>query len=61
MYSQGTLTTKICGIEVDEKGITSMYNLKVMSRDYTTKFLEEWYKLIDMGVLPNPKQDSIGN
>ena len=37
---QRTLLTKICGIEVNDKGITSMYNLKFVSRDKRNKLLE---------------------
>ena len=32
-----------------------------MSRDNSTKFLEEWCKLIYTGFFPNPKQVGIGN
>ena len=45
---------------MDEKVVTSMYNLKFMSRDNSTKFLEDWCKLMDKGVFPNTKQGLSG-
>ena len=56
-HSHGTRPENICGIEVDEKGITSMKK----SREKSTKLLEERRKLIYKGALPKTKQCSIGN